>query len=146
MKMWEMKSALPLPVLYTSCCNISVLFQTFFGHNDDSILMMIQFLNTKKSVDTLNLSFTHNFIECCLLIIGEISACLWSWWWSSRCSCWPTCPGQCSASTRSPRSPASSSAMTGPVSTACPRWGQCPGIKCRALNRKFQFQIGAKQL
>ena len=33
--MRKMKSELPLPVLDTSCCNISVLFQTFFGHNDD---------------------------------------------------------------------------------------------------------------
>mgnify|MGYP006888687974 CR=1 FL=1 len=35
-KMWKMKSGLPLPVLDTSCCNISVLFQTFFWRNDDS--------------------------------------------------------------------------------------------------------------
>ena len=25
----------PLTVIDTSCCNISVLFQSFFGHNDD---------------------------------------------------------------------------------------------------------------
>ncbi len=31
-----MKSEPPLPVFDISCCNISVIFQTFFGHNDDS--------------------------------------------------------------------------------------------------------------
>ena len=33
--MWEMKTELPLPVLDTSCCNILLLFQSFFRHNDD---------------------------------------------------------------------------------------------------------------
>ena len=41
LEMWKVKSELPLTVLITSCCNISVLFKTFFGHNYDWILMMI---------------------------------------------------------------------------------------------------------
>ena len=40
--MWEMKSVLPLPVLNMSCCNISALFQTFFGHNDDWIFILYE--------------------------------------------------------------------------------------------------------
>ena len=36
-EIWGLKSELPLPVFDTSCCNILVIFQTFFGHNDDWI-------------------------------------------------------------------------------------------------------------
>ena len=57
---WEIKSGLPPLVLDTSCCNISLLFQSFFEHNDDlslmtsSILWKYQTLNFKE-IDYINI-------------------------------------------------------------------------------------------
>ena len=51
-----MKSELPLPVLNTSCCNISVLFQTFFGHNDDYMYLYLYLITFYFDLD-LNTPF-----------------------------------------------------------------------------------------
>ena len=50
----KMKPGFPLPVLVTSCCNMSVLFQTFFGHNDDwcngLFIILVQKRESKESM------------------------------------------------------------------------------------------------